>query len=818
MHARTRHARAWVWGAIVLIIGWFMLGSVIGPAAGQLSSAQENDNATFLPADAEATKVIEKQKLFAQESTLPVVVLFVSDAPTTPEQQQAVADFVDEVPSLPVTTDTDVTAPLSDFLSSAPVTAVPSEDGQAILVTVLLSEDKTTDALPNGESPVLAVVDSLSEAATDAAEPVGLESYVTGPAGLLADLISVFGAIDGTLLLATALVVTLILVLVYRSPFLWVIPLVSAGFALSLASAVVYLLAKNDVLSLNGQSQGILTVLVFGAGTDYALLTVSRYREELHYYERPVDALKAAWRGTVEPILASGGTASLGLLMLLFSELNSNKSTGPVAAVGIAAALVVMLTLLPALLLVPSAALPLAAFLIVVIPGILLELIFGTPLLPFAAVGGVLAALALIAVIVGGLYRQFSTPGSRPRLFDVEPVRWAFWPRVPKLDTSDDKLSGGWAKVSRQIGHRPRVVWIGAAAGLLILAFFSTTLNASGIATTDLFVNEVDSVTGQEKLAEHFPAGEGSPATVIGPADSVEEMTAALSELDGVAAVVPYTGAPTGPPPEDGAPVATPLPPLVVDGLVQLDVTLTDAADSDAAEQTVVEMRSVLDDVAGQDALVGGTTAVNYDTQQASIRDNKVVIPLVLLVIFVILMILLRAILAPVLLIGTVVLSYFATLGLSAIAFDLRGFPGADASFPLFTFVFLVALGIDYNIFLMTRVREESLRLGTRPGLLRGLAVTGGVITSAGVVLAATFLVLGVLPLVVLQQIGFAVAIGVLIDTLIVRSLLVPALSYEIGGKIWWPSRLMRQPDASIAEQEAAGVPYIREPERTSST
>ncbi len=818
MRARTRHARAWVWGAIVLIIGWFMLGSIIGPAAGQLSSAQENDNATFLPADAEATQVIEKQQLFAQESTLPAVVLFVSDTQITPQQQQAVAGFVEAVPSLPVTTDEDVTAPISDFLSSAPVTAVPSEDGQAILVTVLLSEDKTTDALPNGESPVLAVVESLSEAATEATEPVGLESYITGPAGLLADLVSVFGAIDGTLLLATALVVTFILILVYRSPFLWVIPLVSAGFALSLASAVVYLLATNDVLSLNGQSQGILTVLVFGAGTDYALLTVSRYREELHYYERPVDAVKAAWRGTVEPILASGGTASLGLLMLLFSELNSNKSTGPVAAVGIAAALVVMLTLLPALLLVPSAALPLAAFLIVVIPGILLELIFGTPLLPFAAVGGVLAVVALIAVIVGGFYRQFSTPGSRPSLFDIEPVRWAFWPRVPHMDASDDKLSGGWAKVSRQIGHRPRVVWIGAAAGLLILAFFSTTLSASGIATTDLFVDEVDSVTGQERLAEHFPAGEGSPATVIGPADSVDEMTAALSALDGVAAVVPYAGAPAGPPPEEGEPVGTPVPPLVVDGLVQLDVTLTDAADSDAAEETVVEMRSVLDDVAGEDALVGGTTAVNYDTQQASIRDNKVVIPLVLLVIFVILMILLRAILAPILLIGTVVLSYFATLGLSAIAFDLRGFPGADASFPLFTFVFLVALGIDYNIFLMTRVREESLRLGTRPGLLRGLAVTGGVITSAGVVLAATFLVLGVLPLVVLQQIGFAVAIGVLIDTLIVRSLLVPALSYEIGGKIWWPSRLMRQPEASIEDQKAAGVPYIRELESTSST
>jgi RND superfamily putative drug exporter len=823
MRARTRHARRWVWGAILLIGAWFLLGSVIGPAAGQLSSAQENDNATFLPADAEATRVIEQQQLFAQESTLPLVVLFVTEEAITPEQSAAVGEFVDEVPALEVETDDGVTAPVSDFLGSAPVTAVPSEDGQAILVTVLLSEDKTTDALPNGESPVLAVAESLSEAAAEAAEPVGLESYVTGPGGLLADLISVFGEIDGTLLLATALVVTLILILVYRSPFLWVIPLVSAGFALSLASALVYFMAKADWLQLNGQSQGILTVLVFGAGTDYALLMVSRYREELHYYERPVDALKAAWRGTVEPILASGGTASLGLLMLLFSELNSNKSTGPVAAVGIAAALVVMLTLLPALLLVPSAALPLGGFLVVIIPGIILELVFGTPLAPFAVVGGLLAVVALVGVVVGGLVRQFTASGARPRVFDVAPVRWAFWPKVPHQDAEDDKLSGGWAKVSRQVGRRPRIVWIGAAAGLAVFAFFSTTLNASGIATTDLFVNEVDSVTGQDRLAEHFPAGEGSPATVIGPAESLDDMVATLSDLDGVASVVPYTGQPPVPPvdPETGKPVETPpaaQEPLVVDGLVQLDVTLTDAADSEAAEATVVEMRTVLDDVAGTEALVGGTTAVNYDTQQASIRDNKVVIPLVLLVIFVILVLLLRAILAPVLLVGTVVLSYFATLGLSAIAFDLRGFEGADASFPLFTFVFLVALGIDYNIFLMTRVREESLKLGTRPGLLKGLAVTGGVITSAGVVLAATFLVLGVLPLVVLQQIGFAVAAGVLIDTLIVRSLLVPALSYEIGGKIWWPSKLMRQPDASVEQQRAAGVPYVPEPKRELST
>ena len=814
VRAKTRHARRWLWAAILVIVGWFAIGGVVGPAAGQLSSAQENDNATFLPADAEATKVIDLQKTFTDESTLPVVVLFASDAPLTSEQQAAVKGFVKDVPLLLVETgpgDSD-TRPVGDFLGSVPIVAGRSEDQQAALVTVHLSEDQTTEALPNGDSPVLAVSEALRDAAADVASTAGMTSHVTGPGGLLADLISIFGDIDGTLLLAAALVVTLILILVYRSPFLWVIPLVSAIFALALASGVVYFMAEADWLSLNGQSQGILTVLVFGAGTDYALLMVSRYREELHYYERPVDALRAAWRGTVEPIAASAGTASLGLMMLLFSELNSNKSTGPVAATGIVAALVVMLTFLPALLMVPSAALPLAAFLVLVIPGLLLNLLLDVPVTPFVVIGGGLAVLTLVAVVVGGVMRALRPPERRPRWLNVEPVRWAFWPRVPHEDKQDDKLSGTWSKVSGQVGRRPRLVWLGTAGGLLVLALFSTTLSSSGIATSDLFVDDVDSVVGQRVLAEHFPAGEGSPAVVVGPADQVDEMVRALRDVEGVAQVVPLKR-----PVECDDVSDCPATTLVqVDGRVLLNVTLEDPADSSAAEDTVVAMRSTLTDLTGGGALVGGTTAVNYDTQQASARDNRVVIPLVLAVIFVILMLLLRSILAPVLLIATVVLSYFATLGLSAIAFDLRGFPGEDASFPLFTFVFLVALGIDYNIFLMTRVREESLRLGTRPGLLKGLAVTGGVITSAGIVLAATFLVLGVLPLVILQQIGFAVAAGVLLDTFIVRSLLVPALSYDIGSRIWWPSRLARRPDEPADVQRAAGVPYVRDEEPAS--
>ena len=467
MHARTRHARAWVWGAIVA--DHRVVRARRRDRAGRGSAVQRaGERQRHLPAGGRrgdpGDRPAEEVRRTSPRCRSSCSSSLATRSPRSSRRRWR--HFVDEVPSLEVETDTDVTAPLSDFLGSAPVTAVPSEDGQAILVTVLLSEDKTTDALPNGESPVLAVAESLSEAASEAADPVGLDSYVTGPGGAAGrpdlgvrrhrrhaaarDRAGRHPDPDPRLPQPVPLG--------HPAGQRRVRPVAGQRRRLPPGQATS--------CSLNGQSQGILTVLVFGAGTDYALLMVSRYREELHYYERPVDALKAAWRGTVEPILASGGTASLGLLMLLFSELNSNKSTGPVAAVGIASALVVMLTLLPALLLVPSAALPLGA----------LPRWWSSPAsswsssstprcVPFVLVGGVLAALTLIGLVVGGLWRQFTRPGGRPRLLDVEPVRWAFWPRVPHVDKHDDKLSGTWAKVSRQVGHRPRVVWVGAAPG-----------------------------------------------------------------------------------------------------------------------------------------------------------------------------------------------------------------------------------------------------------------------------------------------------------------------------------------------------------------
>jgi RND superfamily putative drug exporter len=371
------------------------------------------------------------------------------------------------------------------------------------------------------------------------------------------------------------------------------------------------------------------------------------------------------------------------------------------------------------------------------------------------------------------------------------PGRWAFWPKVPSEGEEDERLSGLWSRLAGRIGKRPRQTWIITTIAMLILAAFTFTLKADGITTTEAFVERTDSVIGQDELAAHFPGGLGTPAIIIANEAQADAVAAVAAGTPGVADVIPYTGIPAGVPGAEQAPVK------VVDGRVQLQVTLADAADSPQAIEVISLLRTNVHAVEGADALVGGQTASQLDVDEASLHDRNLIIPVVLLVIFGILMLLLRSIAAPLLLIGTVVLSFFATLGLCAIFFNnVFGFAGADTSFPLFAFVFLVALGVDYNIFLMTRVREESVKLGTRAGILKGLTVTGGVITSAGIVLAATFLVLGVLPLVFLREIGFAVAIGVLLDTFIIRSTLVPALSYDIGKKIWWPSKKLAGADA----------------------
>ena len=701
---------------MLVVIIWFLIAGVFGPLFGKLTSVQENNNSSFLPKGAEATLAADEIKTFSGKDSFNFPTLILFEGKVNPASIAAISEHMAGVGALTLD-GTD--AKISDYLAPGQVISVfPSQDGQAILANVPLDGNAIAKTLPN-EKPVLpAVVDALRADIKPIAQANGVTHYVTGPGGLLGDLFAAFGTLDSSLLLTTLGVVAIILIVVYRSPVLWIIPLLSSLFALSTAGGIVYLLAKNNIIDVDGQSQGILSVLVIGAATDYALLLIARYREELHHHENRFDAMRAAYKGVWEPILASGSTVSISLLILLFSQLTNTAGLGPIGAIGIVSSMITILTLLPALLLV-----------------------FG---------------------------------------------RWIFWPRIPHNDGDDHVMSGMWSKVGSSIGRNPRKAWVISGTVLLLFAFASTTLKADGIGTVDTFTGNPESVVGQKLLTKHFPGGEGDPTQVVVALDKVGAVTAALKNAPGVTDISPQL---------DGIAIpGQPLPAMkVVNNRAILNLTLDKAPDSVEAGNDIPEIRR-LAHAADATSLVGGTSAVYFDVRTANNRDNKTIIPIILFVITLILGLLLRSIVSAIVLLGTVVLSYFATLGVCALVFNhVFGFAGGDNSFPLFAFIFLVALGIDYNIFLMTRVREESQKVGTRAGVIKGVTVTGAVITSAGIVLAATFAVLGLLPLVPLAELGFAVAFGVLLDTIIVRSILVPALVHEIGPKIWWPSNLQNK-------------------------
>jgi RND superfamily putative drug exporter len=693
-----------------------MITGVFGPLFGKLTSVQENNNSSFLPKGAEATQASEVIQTFSGKDSFnfPTLILFEGDV--TPKTIAAVNDHLVEVGSVTLG---GTSAKISDYLAPGQqITVFPAQDGKAILGNIPLDGNSIAKLLPNDKPVLPAIVDALRADIKPIAEANGLTHYVTGPGGLLGDLFGAFGTLDSSLLLTTLAVVAIILIVVYRSPILWIIPLISAMFALSTAGGIVYLLAKNNIIDVDGQSQGILSVLVLGAATDYALLLIARYREELHHHESRFDAMRAAYKGVWEPILASGSTVSISLLILLFSQLTNTASLGPIGAIGIVCSMITILTLLPAFL-----------------------LLFG---------------------------------------------RWIFWPRRPEFDGDDHVMTGTWNKVGKAIEKNPRRAWVIAGTFLLLLASASTTLKADGIGTVDTFTGNPESVVGQKLLLKHFPGGEGDPTQIVVSVDKIDAVSAAVKGAPGVTDVTPLL---------DGFAIpGQPLPKIkIVDNKAILNVTLDKAPDSVEAGNDIPKIRE-LAHAADATSLVGGTSAVYFDVRTANGRDNRTIIPIILFVITLILGLLLRSILSAVLLLGTVVLSYFATLGVCALVFNhIFGFAGGDNSFPLFAFIFLVALGIDYNIFLMTRVREESQKIGTRAGVIKGLTVTGAVITSAGIVLAATFAVLGLLPLVPLAEIGFAVAFGVLLDTIIVRSILVPALVHEIGPKVWWPSKLQHE-------------------------
>ncbi|MFF7339931.1 MMPL family transporter [Streptomyces sp. NPDC008163] len=677
---------------VALLVVWLGIGGTLGPYAGKLGEVATNDRAAFLPRSAESTQVADEQKAFQRSGTVPAIVVWTGDDGGLPDGARASA--------------TRALASLAGKpgVVGTPSPALPSEDGEALSGVVQLRSD-LGDELP----------DTLDRVRGAAGSVAGTNAEIAGPAATQADLKDAFAGIDGLLLGVALAAVLVILLLVYRSVLLPFLIIISAVFALGLACAIVYVLADHGVVLVDGQVQGILSILVIGAATDYALLLTARFREELAVHGDRTAAARAALRRSFGAIVASAATVALGLLALLLSDLTNNRALGPVGAIGIVCAVLSTMTFLPAVL-----------------------------------------------VLCG---------------------RAAYWPAKPR---PVDEATGGhgiWRRVAARVDRSPRKVWLSCAVLLVACAAFAPTLKSHGVPLDEIFVNDAPSVSAQATLSKHFPGGSGNPAVVIADADSADEVTAAAEATPGVASAAPVTasGRPGG-----GKP-------LVVDGRVRVDVTLKDAADSDGATETVKRLRTAVHAVPGADALVGGYTAQQYDTQRTAERDRNIIVPVVLVIILLILMGLLRSVLVPVLLVATVGLNFLATLGVSALVFKHAfGFSGTDASVPLYGFVFLVALGVDYNIFLMSRVREEALAHGARKGMLRGLVSTGGVITSAGVVLAATFAALIVIPLAFLAQIAFIVAFGVLLDTLVVRSLLAPALVVDIGPRAWWPSAISR--------------------------
>ncbi|WP_411095604.1 MMPL family transporter [Streptomyces sp. 021-3] len=688
---------------LVLLIAWLGVGGTLGPYAGKLGEVATNDQAAFLPQSAESTRVSEEQKAFSADEALPALVVWTAkDGGRLPADAREAA--------------TRTLASLADagFTAGRPSPALASEDGEALEGVVPLRTD--LDEL----QPVL---DEIKEAA---GKVPGTEAVIAGPAASQADLSDAFAGIDGLLLGVALIAVLLILLVVYRSVLLPLVIIFGAVLALGLACAVVYALAQRDVVRVDGQVQGILSILVIGAATDYALLLTARFREELSLHGDRFTAMRLAWRQSFGPITASAATVALGLLALLLSDLTNNRALGPVGAIGIVCSVFSALTFLP-------------------------------------------AALVLLG-------------------------RAAYWPARPKV-TGTGGSHRLWQRVADRVDRTPRKVWAITLAALVACAAFAPTLTSRGVPLDEIFVNDAPSVSAQETLSRHFPGGAGNPAVVIADAGQVDEVVAAAKKTEGVASVAPVTesGRPGG-----GAP-------RVVDGRVRIDATLQDGADSDAAKETVARLRTAVHAVDGADAVVGGYTAQQYDTQRTAEADRNLIMPVVLAIILVILIALLRSLVTPLLLVLTVALNFAATLGIASLVFThVFGFTGTDASVPLYGFVFLVALGVDYNIFLMSRVREETALHGTREGVRRGLTTTGGVITSAGVVLAATFAALGVIPLAFLAQIAFIVAFGVLLDTLVVRSLLVPALVRDIGPASWWPGALSRRAEPA---KEAAGEP-----------
>jgi RND superfamily putative drug exporter len=674
----------------LVIATWLVLVFTLAPLGGKLADETVDDTESFLPSSAESTEVVRLLgERFESGETANGIVVYERPGGLTPaDRARAAADARRIARAVPVT--------------EQPGRPVVSRSGDVALVTVSVPQN----------------YDKLADWGKDVKDLVGerhgnLSVYLTGDLGFNTDAEEIFGSIDTKLLLATTLLVLFLLGAIYRSPVIAVVPLVVVGFSYAVAQGLIYLYAKSGA-EVSSNATSILVVLMFGVGTDYSLLLVSRYREELRRHEDKHDAMARAVRRTGPAILASGLTVCMAMLVLLVAETGSVHALGPVSAIGVAAAFCAGLTLLPAILTVTG--------------------------------------------------------------------RRGFWPRRATVeydpDADRDERPGIWRRVGDRVLRRPGIA-LSVTVAIFALGALGLIAYQESYSVTGFFKKQTDSVDGFKAMERAFPAGTSSPMTVLVEREGGEVTAADARLVRERLASVPGVASVTG------------IQERSRDGqIAELSAILESDPYASTALESVPDLRNALDDLPdGVRALVGGGTAIQFDYDASTTRDLKLIVPIALAVIAVILAVLLQALVAPLVLIASVVASFFGTLGISILFIRYGvGDPGVDNSLPTFAFIFLVALGIDYTIFLMSRVREEARRHGTREGMLRGLAATGPVITSAGIILAGTFSVLMTLPVTFTFNLGFLVALGILLDTFVVRTIMVPAAVELIGDRIWWPS------------------------------
>lgn len=665
----------------LIVLAWVVIAVVATPFSAKLTKATTSDPTVFLPQGTQSTQVAKIVAANSKTSQVSAVIVYRADSPLTDEQKSIIAKNTVSLQN----------AKIPGFLYVTPT--VISEDGKAAFYSVLFA------APLNDQEFGATTADKINAVIPESQN--GMEVRLTGQIGVAAD-VGTGG--DTKLLLTTVIIIAILLLITYRSPILWILPLTAAWIATTFAQSLIYALTLHG-FQVDTVVVSILLVLVFGAATDYALLILSRYREELHLKEDKHEAIAAAMRGTTEAIAASALTVTLALLALLLASNKSSQGLAIVGAMGIMSAFIVQITLLPAVL-----------------------AIFGRKLL---------------------------------------------WPRIPRKDGTRFEGSTFWHKLSAFVASRPRGLAVSIIVVLVVGAMGLTTISYTSDPSAGIRGNP-PSVQGQKFLAEHFPAGASNPLTIVAGSETGANQARAI--------------------------IATQQNVSATSAIVALDtshhsftVTLTTEPYSDESFAVIKDIRQELADAGLKDALVGGSQAVQYDTQVTALRDNKIIIPLILLIVTVVLALLLRAVPGPLMLLGTVILSFAFSFGVSVLVFEhLFKFPGVDPGVPLFSFLFIVALGVDYNIFLMDRARQETKELGTSKGILKSLRVTGGVITAAGLVLAGTFAALAQIPFVVLTELGFAIAFGILIDSFLVRSMLVPALVLIIGKRTWWPSKVKK--------------------------